>query len=108
MSAAESLISQKLRNSYQNDLQALTPSNPVSMFPGLHPMAMMSTLSGSPLSNPHLQPRSNIAAALQAHHHPAVIPPSIPPPTNAPGANSTLPYPLFPTNQVQVSTSKSF
>ncbi|CAG7830720.1 unnamed protein product [Allacma fusca] len=101
MSAAENLISTKLRNSYQNDLQALTPNNPVSMFPGLHPMAMMSTLGGSPLSNPHLQQRSNIAAALQAHHHQAVIQPSIPPPTSTPGVTSTLPYPLFPTNQVQ-------
>nr|XP_033331353.1 insulin-like growth factor 2 mRNA-binding protein 2 isoform X1 [Megalopta genalis] len=43
MSKAESMISNKLRQSYENDLQALTPQS--TMFPGLHPMAMMSTAS---------------------------------------------------------------
>ncbi|KAG7212185.1 hypothetical protein KM043_012525 [Ampulex compressa] len=41
MSKAESLISTKLRQSYENDLQAMAPQS--MMFPGLHPMAMMST-----------------------------------------------------------------
>ncbi|XP_075213249.1 IGF-II mRNA-binding protein isoform X3 [Lycorma delicatula] len=41
MSKAESLISAKLRQSYENDLQAMAPQS--MMFPGLHPMAMMST-----------------------------------------------------------------
>ncbi|XP_031827425.1 insulin-like growth factor 2 mRNA-binding protein 1 isoform X2 [Nomia melanderi] len=41
MSKAESMISSKLRQSYENDLQAMTPQS--MMFPGLHPMAMMST-----------------------------------------------------------------
>ncbi|XP_037916486.1 insulin-like growth factor 2 mRNA-binding protein 1 isoform X3 [Hermetia illucens] len=41
MSKAESQISAKLRQSYENDLQAMAPQS--LMFPGLHPMAMMST-----------------------------------------------------------------
>uniref|UniRef100_A0A1B6G1E3 K Homology domain-containing protein n=4 Tax=Cicadellinae TaxID=33370 RepID=A0A1B6G1E3_9HEMI len=41
MSRAESMISAKLRQSYENDLQAMAPQS--MMFPGLHPMAMMST-----------------------------------------------------------------
>uniref|UniRef100_A0A182QRV3 RRM domain-containing protein n=1 Tax=Anopheles farauti TaxID=69004 RepID=A0A182QRV3_9DIPT len=41
MSKGESQISAKLRQSYENDLQALAPQS--VMFPGLHPMAMMST-----------------------------------------------------------------
>ncbi|XP_033210747.1 insulin-like growth factor 2 mRNA-binding protein 1 isoform X2 [Belonocnema kinseyi] len=41
MSKAEAMISQKLRQSYENDLQAMAPQS--MMFPGLHPMAMMST-----------------------------------------------------------------
>lgn len=43
MSRGESQISSKLRQSYENDLQALAPQS--IMFPGLHPMAMMSTSS---------------------------------------------------------------
>lgn len=41
MSKAESMVSAKLRQSYENDLQAMAPQS--MMFPGLHPMAMMST-----------------------------------------------------------------
>lgn len=41
MSAAEAQISAKLRQSYENDLQAMAPQT--MMFPGLHPMAMMAT-----------------------------------------------------------------
>lgn len=41
MSRAENLVSAKLRQSYENDLQAMAPQS--IMFPGLHPMAMMST-----------------------------------------------------------------
>ncbi|XP_048504743.1 insulin-like growth factor 2 mRNA-binding protein 1 isoform X2 [Athalia rosae] len=41
MSKAESMISSKLRHSYENDVQAMAPQT--MMFPGLHPMAMMST-----------------------------------------------------------------
>uniref|UniRef100_T1JD27 RRM domain-containing protein n=1 Tax=Strigamia maritima TaxID=126957 RepID=T1JD27_STRMM len=42
MSKAEAMISAKLRQSYENDLAAMAPQT--MMFPGLHPMAMMSTL----------------------------------------------------------------
>ncbi|KAF7285224.1 hypothetical protein GWI33_011546 [Rhynchophorus ferrugineus] len=41
MSKAEAQISAKLRQSYENDLQAMAPQT--MMFPGLHPMAMMAT-----------------------------------------------------------------
>ncbi|XP_046983659.1 LOW QUALITY PROTEIN: insulin-like growth factor 2 mRNA-binding protein 1 [Schistocerca americana] len=41
MSKAEAMISAKLRQSYENDLQAMAPQS--VMFPGLHPMAMMAT-----------------------------------------------------------------
>lgn len=49
MSRAENQISSKLRQSYENDLQAMAPQS--IMFPGLHPMAMMST-SGNSLGYP--------------------------------------------------------
>lgn len=49
MSRGEAQISSKLRMSYENDLQALAPQS--IMFPGLHPMAMMST-SGNGLGFP--------------------------------------------------------
>jgi insulin-like growth factor 2 mRNA-binding protein 1 len=45
MSRGEAQISSKLRQSYENDLQALAPQT--VMFPGLHPMAMMSTSGGN-------------------------------------------------------------
>ncbi|KAF5270495.1 hypothetical protein FQA39_LY08373 [Lamprigera yunnana] len=41
MSKSEAQISSKLRQSYENDLQAMAPQT--MMFPGLHPMAMMAT-----------------------------------------------------------------
>lgn len=53
MSRAESQISSKLRQSYENDLQALAPQS--IMFPGLHPMAMMST-SGNSMGFPPTRP----------------------------------------------------
>lgn len=52
MSRAENQCSSKLRQSYENDLQAMAPQS--IMFPGLHPMAMMST-SGNSMGFP---PRS--------------------------------------------------
>ncbi|KAK8735724.1 hypothetical protein OTU49_005288 [Cherax quadricarinatus] len=39
---AENMISARLRTSYESDLQAFAPQS--AMFPGLHPMAMMSTV----------------------------------------------------------------
>lgn len=50
MSRGEAQISSKLRQSYENDLQALAPQS--IMFPGLHPMAMMSTSSGNGMGFP--------------------------------------------------------
>ena len=50
MSRGENQISSKLRQSYENDLQALAPQS--IMFPGLHPMAMMSTSSGNGMGFP--------------------------------------------------------
>lgn len=61
MSRAESMISAKLRQSYENDLQAMAPQS--MMFPGLHPMAMMAT-SGMGYSG-----RSAVG------YHPAPYPP---------------------------------
>lgn len=46
MSLAEAQISAKLRQSYENDLQAMAPQT--MMFPGLHPMAMMATAGTAP------------------------------------------------------------
>ncbi|UYV62876.1 IGF2BP3 [Cordylochernes scorpioides] len=47
---AEQQISTKLRQSYEHDLAAMAPQT--LMFPGLHPMAMMSTLGGPSSYNP--------------------------------------------------------
>lgn len=47
MSRAENMVSAKLRQSYENDLQAMAPQS--IMFPGLHPMAMMSTGNNAPM-----------------------------------------------------------
>ncbi|XP_076349461.1 insulin-like growth factor 2 mRNA-binding protein 1 isoform X2 [Tachypleus tridentatus] len=43
-SKAEQMISSKLRQSYENDLSSMAPQT--LMFPGVHPMAMMSTMGG--------------------------------------------------------------
>ncbi|GAB6030462.1 hypothetical protein CHUAL_007328 [Chamberlinius hualienensis] len=45
ISKAEAYISAKLRQSYENDLAAMAPQS--LMFPGLHPMAMMSTVGAN-------------------------------------------------------------
>lgn len=52
MARAESQISSKLRQSYENDLQAMAPQS--LMFPGLHPMAMMSTPGNGMVFNPSM------------------------------------------------------
>ena len=71
------------------------------MFPGLHPMAMMSTLAANnPTTHPSLHPRSNAIAALQAHSIVSPVSPA------AGGPNPSIPYPLFPpTNQQQPQVS---
>lgn len=52
MSRAENQISSKLRQSYENDLQAMAPQS--VMFPGLPPMAMMSTPGNGMIFNPSM------------------------------------------------------
>lgn len=56
---AESIISGKLRQCYESDLAAIAPQ--ALMFPGLHPMAMMSTLNTPGYSAP--PPRSGPSTA---------------------------------------------
>lgn len=76
MSRAENQISSKLRQSYENDLQAMAPQS--VMFPGLPPMAMMSTPGNGMIFNPSMPyapcpgfPMSKTPAA-------AVVPPVFP------------------------------
>lgn len=85
MSKAESQISAKLRQSYENDLQAMAPQS--LMFPGLHPMAMMSTPGNGMVFPPGMSygaaaatcPGYPMAAAAAAAKTPAaVIPPVFP------------------------------
>ncbi|CAG0902912.1 unnamed protein product [Darwinula stevensoni] len=77
MSKAEQVISAKLRQSYENDLQAMAPQT--VMFPGLHPMAMMSTLgSGYP-------PRPGVGMYGPSSGIPP-YPPTYPPPPMAGGS----------------------
>lgn len=65
--AAEQMISNKLRQSYESDLAAMAPTMP--MYPGLHPMAIMSTYG------------SAAAAAAHSYHPPGPpVPPGPPPP----------------------------
>ncbi|XP_073829762.1 IGF-II mRNA-binding protein isoform X3 [Musca autumnalis] len=77
MSRAENQISSKLRQSYENDLQAMAPQS--VMFPGLPPMAMMSTPGNGMIFNPSMPyapcpgfPMSKTPAAA------AVVPPVFP------------------------------
>lgn len=73
MSKAEAQISAKLRQSFENDLQSMAPQT--VMFPGLHPMAMMSATGitypgrGGPTS---YQP---FAPAPYTPMYPSTIPP---------------------------------
>uniref|UniRef100_A0A131XY52 Putative igf-ii mrna-binding protein imp n=1 Tax=Ixodes ricinus TaxID=34613 RepID=A0A131XY52_IXORI len=60
---AEQLISAKLRQSYESDLAALAPQT--LMFPGLHPMTMMSTY---PPPGPPMRPQPH--QHHQPMHHP--------------------------------------
>lgn len=82
MSRAENQISSKLRQSYENDLQAMAPQS--LMFPGLPPMAMMSTPGNGMVFNPSMQyapcpgftmSKSAAAAAAAAS---SVVPPVFP------------------------------
>lgn len=82
MSRAENQISSKLRQSYENDLQAMAPQS--IMFPGLHPMAMMST-AGNGMGFPS---RSGGAGASGGGVYPGPNYPVYQPPAGLPpGAN---------------------
>lgn len=83
MSRAENQISSKLRQSYENDLQAMAPQS--VMFPGLPPMAMMSTPGNGMVFNPSMQyapcpgfSMSKNAAAAAAAAASSVVPPVFP------------------------------
>ncbi|KAL1116644.1 hypothetical protein AAG570_005116 [Ranatra chinensis] len=91
MSKAESLISAKLRQSYENDLQAMAPQS--MMFPGLHPMAMMAT------SNMGYGGRGNTyQGGIYGGAYPPVYQPA-PPASHAPEAQETT-YLYIPNNAV--------
>lgn len=75
MSRAESQISSKLRQSYENDLQAMAPQS--LMFPGLHPMAMMSTPGNGMVFNPSM-PYTSCPTFPMAKTPAAVVPPVFP------------------------------
>ncbi|XP_058174761.1 insulin-like growth factor 2 mRNA-binding protein 1 [Anopheles ziemanni] len=73
MSKGESQISAKLRQSYENDLQALAPQS--IMFPGLHPMAMMSTAGNGMGFTAGMYPGSNFPMYQPPTGGPAGVPP---------------------------------
>ncbi|BES99761.1 Hypothetical protein domain [Nesidiocoris tenuis] len=91
MSKAESMISAKLRQSYENDLQAMAPQS--MMFPGLHPMAMMAT-SGMGYGNRG----GGYQGGLYSGAYPPVYQP-IPPTSHASDAQETT-YLYIPNNAV--------
>ncbi|GIY98713.1 insulin-like growth factor 2 mRNA-binding protein 1 [Caerostris extrusa] len=85
---AEQMISSKLRQSYENDLAAMAPA--AMMFPGLHPMAMMSTVSntgypgrGGPIPPP--PPPPSYGGGMYGNPPPYNVPmmysPNAPPPS---------------------------
>lgn len=94
MSRGESQISSKLRQSYENDLQALAPQS--IMFPGLHPMAMMST-SGNGMGFPGRTSGSG-AGVFPSGNYPMYQPAS----GQLPGANDVqeTTYLYIPNNAV--------
>ncbi|XP_039278974.1 insulin-like growth factor 2 mRNA-binding protein 1 isoform X2 [Nilaparvata lugens] len=101
MSKAESMISAKLRQSYENDLQAMAPQS--MMFPGLHPMAMMAT---SGMGGGYSARGSGYPASIYGSAPPPYPPPvyqSGPPPVPAgpPQASDTVTtYLYIPNNAV--------
>lgn len=74
MSRGEAQISSKLRQSYENDLQALAPQS--IMFPGLHPMAMMSTSSGNGMGFPGGRAGGSGAGVYPASSYPPMYQPT--------------------------------
>lgn len=97
MSRGEAQISSKLRQSYENDLQALAPQS--IMFPGLHPMAMMST-SGNGMGFPGA--RANVGTGLfpsSATSYPPLYQPAGNAPPGAADVQETT-YLYIPNNAV--------
>ncbi|KAH8387363.1 hypothetical protein KR093_006599 [Drosophila rubida] len=75
MSRAENQISTKLRQSYENDLQAMAPQS--LMFPGLHPMAMMSTPGNGMVFNTSM-PFPSCQGFAMSKTPASVVPPAFP------------------------------
>ncbi|XP_023175865.2 insulin-like growth factor 2 mRNA-binding protein 1 isoform X2 [Drosophila hydei] len=75
MSRAENQISTKLRQSYENDLQAMAPQS--LMFPGLHPMAMMSTPGNGMVFNTSM-PFPSCQSFAMSKTPASVVPPAFP------------------------------
>ncbi|XP_030378672.1 insulin-like growth factor 2 mRNA-binding protein 1 isoform X1 [Scaptodrosophila lebanonensis] len=75
MSRAENQISTKLRQSYENDLQAMAPQS--LMFPGLHPMAMMSTPGNGMVFNTSM-PFPSCPSFAMSKTPASVVPPVFP------------------------------
>ncbi|KQS29838.1 insulin-like growth factor 2 mRNA-binding protein 1 isoform X3 [Drosophila erecta] len=75
MSRAENQISTKLRQSYENDLQAMAPQS--LMFPGLHPMAMMSTPGNGMVFNTSM-PFPSCQSFAMSKTPASVVPPVFP------------------------------
>lgn len=75
MSRAENQISTKLRQSYENDLQAMAPQS--LMFPGLHPMAMMSTPGNGMVFNTTM-PFPSCQGFAMSKTPASVVPPAFP------------------------------
>ncbi|XP_022258599.1 insulin-like growth factor 2 mRNA-binding protein 1, partial [Limulus polyphemus] len=79
---AEQMISTKLRQSYENDLSAMAPQ--AFMFPGVHPMAMMSTMGApgyppAPRGGPSTPPYGIYNSSPS--YMPVNYPPGPPPPS---------------------------
>ncbi|XP_054710181.1 insulin-like growth factor 2 mRNA-binding protein 1 isoform X2 [Uloborus diversus] len=79
---AEKMVSTKLRQSYENDLAAL--ASQTYMYPGVHPMAMMSTTCSPPGMVPPPGPQRGPYGGPMYHGAPPCMPPMAPfPPAGA-------------------------
>lgn len=95
MSRAEAQISARLKQSYENDMQVMSPQN--MLFPGLHPMGMLSMGSGL------AYPAGRQASYQQAPLYPAgPAPPSSYPPIYTPTPSLVTPFSSTP--EVQETT----
>jgi len=81
--AAEQIISSKLRQSYESDL-AMLASPQTMMFPGLHPMAMMSTLGSHNYPPARGTPAPGPSSFGMYGSPSSFLPPAMPYASNAP------------------------